>query len=594
MATINVERYRVNTDVSPIEGTNEYPKRTDSETIQAAVDKLSDGDTLVFNKKVETYDKDGNLVYDENGNLVYDTTYVLDKPIHLTSYKRYVDDEGNVTETGKTRNRITFNGNGCTIKNSPNFSKYTNSHVRAVRKEVNDEIVYENVSVDINLDTLFVTSDIMDNHLSNVCFKNFIFESVKITDDSYEHPDNGIEKDYPFRYTTAIGIGPSNPGNNWTYHYLHNSKISNCEFNYFHNGIELGGENNTIEDCKFTSCTTGVFCDCPDQAYIHHNHFFVSEWCGLNLTKSYRAFVCNNYFYHCMNFCIRASGPFAKEKDGKTMSLSVCSNTFVGGNVDRHTRNQTGIFFSGIKDAIIKDNFIYNMLYLAEKEEGNDGSADTSQWFGTGIWLDGASDDTLGYRSCERCIISGNDIAGCMRYSIRVNKSASCTVSGNSIHSGTNGAGEDYGIYIENKAGDLHISDNALYYFEEGKFMRLPDTNINAENNTYYNKNGKFDPLSPERYIRTHVSYMDPSTICIPKLSVPLDTGDEFEMLVPYDYSASIVTSITYEGLTGTVYNSGLPYLIPSTKAGTYIKLSYTYGQSANSGEKYIRFTVVE
>ena len=68
----------------------------DSATIQAAIDDLNDGDTLLF----------GNKVSDENAPVV--RTYALDEPVYFTSYKGTAD-------SGVTRKYLTIDGRGCTI-----------------------------------------------------------------------------------------------------------------------------------------------------------------------------------------------------------------------------------------------------------------------------------------------------------------------------------------------------------------------------------------------------------------------------------------------------------------------------------------------
>jgi len=165
-------------------------------------------------------------------------------------------------------------------------------------------------------------------------------------------------------------------------------------------------------------------------------------------------------------------------------------------------------------------------------------------------------------------------------------RAESCTALGNSIHSGEVGEGEDCGINIGNLAGDLHVSDNTLCYFEDGKFMEMKENyneySINVINNTYYNKAVKFDPLSPARPIHnTSINPNNSMAIVIPDLTVPLVNNEEFYLYVPEDYHAptrSFITYTTMSGVTKTVplmTKDGSSPTTISRFAGKYVRLKY-------------------
>ncbi|MBE6708476.1 MAG: hypothetical protein E7578_04450 [Ruminococcaceae bacterium] len=107
MATKYVENYRFN-------------DMNDTETIQAAIEVLKDGDTLVFNK---TSDRDP--ITDED---IPSTTYVLDAPVDFTRFN--VGDDETPVIVNKTRKHLTINGNGCTITNSSSFTGYTDTYTK--------------------------------------------------------------------------------------------------------------------------------------------------------------------------------------------------------------------------------------------------------------------------------------------------------------------------------------------------------------------------------------------------------------------------------------------------------------------------------
>lgn len=544
----------------------------DTVTIQTAVDSLVDGDTLVF----------------ESGR-----TYVLDEPIQLTSYKQMTDELGNIVVTGYKRGFLTIDGQGCTIKNSSTFVGYT---VPSVSSDNEDVKIIE---------SLFITSDIDDNYIRDTHIKNFYFEEVNRTGyTAYLNKFGELTN----RYLTAISVGPANPspGVLATYSYLLNSKITNCSFKKFKQGIELGGEDNIVQQCKFENCSYGINCDCTNQAYIYHNHFFCTNEYGIRLTQPYRTKVYYNYFYHCMNYFIEVDGTSKGQNEIEIISLSICSNTLIGGKVNGLTRNQNGICLSGVKNAMVKDNFIYDMNYLtadtlnAEKEANPNkthGAADSSNSFGCGILVDGVINDSKKvYRYSEKVIVSGNEITGCMRYGIKIDLSARCQFFNNSVYCSTY---EDYDIYIGDNTGDLSIYNNTLYHYDADKMIRASDYgtnnyNITLYNNMWFNSDKTFNPLSPIRFIDTSVVFGETiDIISIPNLDSPLETNEEFEMLVPEDYNCLTVSYVSYNGMTGNIVDKeNFDPINISQYKGQYVRMQYKYYEK-DYGD-YIRFIFLE
>lgn len=517
MAIKYVENYRISDSA------------TDSDTIQAAIDALEDGDTLIF----------------ERGR-----TYILDEPVNFTSYVKN-------TTAGITRNFLTIDGNGCTICGS---DAYNTAHGKD------------------SSNSLFFISDDSGNGMNRSTIENFVFRWT-VTTDGF-----GSSR-YPYESRNmAIAVKRFKDSD-----YFNNGVIKNCEFHQFGTGIYMCGESVIIELCYFDNCYTGINSDGTTQLDARMNYFYCPWYRGLVLNYPQRCSAYSNVFYKCQDTAIRivgATGGITKE-----LTANVYSNKIFGGEKKdpagniTDTYDQIGIGCYGIKNAIIRDNFIQDICH---KE------SDTAESYGIGIYLGGNNYNSDDFRSSSRVIVANNMITDSQRMGIKVALSSACTISGNSIHSGDRGAGADYGIYVTDNAGDLHISDNALYYFTEGKFVRPSKYNVNMIDNTCYGKNGKFDPLSPARYVRTYVSEDSPTVICIPELSVDLEENVEFNMLIPEGYSSSTITTITYNGLSGNVKHNGSIYLIPSSERGNYVKLKYTRAESYLSGEKYLVFTLVE
>ena len=513
----------------------------DTQTIQAAIDNLVDGDTLIFEQN---------------------RCYALDAPVSFTSY----DSE---TRIGTTRSFLVIDGNGCTICGSDTYNELYGKK-------------------DENKNALFYISDKMKNGITHSVIKDFIF--------NWSSPESNYNtKTYPLNTRNmAIAVvtpdydnAPATPPVYYT-----NSTIKNCEFNKFGTGIYMCGENVIIELCKFVTCYSGIFSDGTVHLDARLNYFFTTQNYGLRLHISYNSNAYGNYFYKCRNNSIAIGGPESTNTVSKSLGINVYSNKIFGGEIYKEDgitidriENQTGILCSGGKDVVIRDNIIKNMTYDTESPSKDD--------YGIGILLYG-NNNTNNVKNSERVIVANNVITGSQRHGIKAGFASSCTICGNSIHSGERGAEADFGIYIKDTAGDLHVSDNALYHFADGKSIRTNKYNVQLNNNTIFDKDKKFDPFDPIRYIDTTVSDSNSSVIRIPDLPVALENNEVFGMLIPEGYGSSIVTNISYDGYSGYVYKNGSDYNFTTSEIGTYVKIKYSYGVSSISGQKTISFTVVE
>lgn len=530
MAIKYVENYRKDTTNNDL---------SDTLTIQASINDLEDGDSLIF----------------EQGR-----TYVLDEPVSFTSYNPE-------TRIGTTRNYLEIDGNGCTVCGSNTFNS-----------------LYGNKNN--NTYALFYISDKMKNGITNSVIKNFIF--------NWKSPGSTLnENSYPYsNRNAAIAVVTPDYANapNTVSVYYTNGNIEKCIFNNFGTGIYMCGKIVNIEQCQFYTCYIGINSDGTTQLDAHLNYFETTRETGLLLNTSYRSNAYENAFYKCRNNSIFVTGPSDDSTVSKVLTINIYSNKIIGGefydengNITK-IENQTGILCSGGKDVIIRDNVIRDMTYDNEDPWRAD--------YGIGILLYGNNISGI-FKTSQRVIVSNNIIAASQRFGIKVGFTSACTICGNSMHSGDRGANADYGIYIQNTAGDLHVSDNALYDFADNKFMRISRYNTHINNNTFYYKSGRFDPFSPMRYVRTNVSSGNPSVIHIPELPVALEDDEEFYMFIPNEYSSSTVTSITYNGLSGYVYNGNSMYNFSTSDIGKYIKLKYSYGVTSSDTE-VISFTIVE
>ena len=69
--------------------------------------------------------------------------------------------------------------------------------------------------------------------------------------------------------------------------------------------------------------------------------------------------------------------------------------------------------------------------------------------------------------------------------------------------------------------------------------------------------------------------------------------GEEFYLYIPEGYSSTAVTNITYNGLSGLLYNGTSFCNFSSSDVGKYVKLRYSYTISG-SGRESITFTIVD
>ena len=496
MADVSVEKYRKNTTTG-----TEY---NDTDTIQRAVYALKDGDTLFFNAS---------------------RTYTLDAPVNLTLCT--VDDEDTGTKIiNKTRKFITIDGRGCTVRSSDDFKAVYNVPEKA----------------------FFFVSDDQRHGLEHSVIENFIFRWD--TTPGVEIGNSGS----PFKdRNAAIGIISTDTETAPEGHSVYFSKgvIRNCEFHKFGAGIHLDGENVIIEQCLFDYCYRGINSDCTKQLDVRLNHFNETTNCGLLLNNSFRSNAYGNHFFRCKNAAISVSGPQNNLGYENYLTVNIYSNKIFGEKNKDDQGNSVnvgkyvGIQCNGVKDVVIRDNFIRSMSTNSE---------DTYGTCGIGILLTGNNEGD-NVRTSERVIITGNVINNCQIGGIKVDKSSSCKVSGNSLHSGVNGDGIDYGILISNNAGDIHVSDNALYYFSKDRAITPNKYNVKVSNNTYFDEGGKFDPLAPERYIGdTWISEEDPSVICMPELLVDLSNDEYFFLYVPEEYnSVTGISYVSYNGMGGLV-----------------------------------------
>ncbi|MBE6709170.1 MAG: hypothetical protein E7578_08025 [Ruminococcaceae bacterium] len=547
----------------------------DTQTIQAAIEALKDGDTLVFNKKTEIKDESTGAV------IGYDTTYVLDAPVDFTRCNVGNDETPEIVN--KTRKYLTINGNGCTVCWSNDYI----SNYKTIIDNTSEENK-ENRKAK-KKEALFYLSDAAKNGLKHCTIKNFIF--------TWDKSNSSVPVEFENR-NYGMGVVPTDPNitsDEGKSMYFSFGTIENCEFHRFETGVYMCGENVDIRQCYFYTCDTGINSDGTEQLNVYNNYFYTTLHQGLRLNTSYRSNAYGNVFWGCGNSSISVEGPQNNRNDLKYLTVNIYANKIFGSNDpdSEGVRNERGIQCNGIKDVVIRDNFIKDISYVSndqEKEYDKDGQ------YGMGILLTG-NNSTDNERISERVIVADNIITGSRRYGIGVNFSSSCIISGNSIHSMGKENANDYGIYIGNKAGNLSIAGNKLYNFEYDKFIYSGDNNkynMSIVDNTYYGRNLKFNPLSPARIISNTFNHPDNTMhICIPSLDTPLENNEEIMLYVPVDYQSSTVSYISYDNMVGAVMdkNNSMQINVKQNR-GEYLHLKYKYINHP-SGD-YIRFIMCE
>jgi len=401
MATRYVENYRFN-------------DMTDAQTIQAAIEALEDGDTLVFNKKTEIKDESTGAV------IGYDTTYVLDAPVDFTRCN--VGDDETPVIVNKTRKYLTINGNGCTVCGSDSFIE-----------------TYGKTGTG-NKNALFYTSDNTGCGMEYCTIRNFHFTWK--SSESNKSADRNIRN-------MGVGVVTSEGSP-----YFSNSIIENCTFDDFRIGLYQCGKDSITRGCTFTNCHEGIYSDGSVRNVFEDNYFFTTWYTGLHLGSSGDSIARNNKFYKCKVFSIFATGAFESSTNSKDTRITIMDNKIYGEGFDV-TRKDYGIKLQAVHQAVVSGNIICDI-------GGND---DTS---GYGIYVDGnlnAYKD--GYDSIcvsKEVTVSNNVIYGCCGGGIRVNNSAGVLISGNNIiNNPENDPDEDsgrtkYGIVIRLKTHGATVS----------------------------------------------------------------------------------------------------------------------------------------
>lgn len=525
---------------------------SDAATIQAAIDDLNDGDTLYFNKK-ETVD--GQATNNPG-------TYVLTDPIQFTSCGSSFDSNGNYsTSGGKDRRNIVINGLGCTIKNSDGFSNYDGAPKKKYQ--------------------LFILSDKDGHGLIDSIISNFTFEENKTS-----HKINEETGNTPSIFTAVGAIGAVSNST-----YTKRCVFSNCEFKVFKTGLYMAGESCNVTNCIFNSCNVGINADCPNYGRIFSNKFYNIKT-GIDMTKPIWSEVYSNFFYDMRGDSISVSGTSSREfGDTKEIYVSIYSNIIKGSST---SGSQRGIFISGVKDLMIKDNYISGMYY----KEGNDSNGDAYyENYGIGIYVTGlvnynTSDGKDNVRLSRRCIVSGNEIRNCKSCGIKINYTYDSLFSNNTIY-GDPDIPEDSlffgrGIFVDTVTSGLRITSNALYYYENGNgIFNYTNTANRITDNAIIRK---------ELYhtVTGTISSNDSNVIIIPN-SIILEDNEYVFVEIPSNYHSEIGMSfISYQNDSSSLYKEDNTYADLTDYAGSTVKLLHNVvPKSSFSEEIGFKFTLV-
>lgn len=538
MAIKYVKDFRTGT----LNGNEDY---NGEQTIQAAVDSLEHGDTLIF----------------ENG-----VRYFLNSPVFLTQHKIGTDGTERVN-----RESITFEGNGCKISNMPaatstGFSECNKLFV------LSDNYPQKNTG---SADSSAAGSN--GNGLINCIIRGFNFVGC-----GFSGTDNPA-------VICGMGVTAGVAGST----YIKACTIENCTFMLFDNCLWLGGKYNTVKDCHFSLCNTAIKADCPDYGNIHSNYFYQSENTGLLLTKPYGTNVHGNTFIRCKGDSIRVDGTLDSSTDEKMLGVSIYSNYISGDLADSEIEDQNGIFVSGAKSAIIRDNIIRNMKCVNATDS-------TGKNQGNGICIDGANNtENSVIRFCNKTTVSENQIFDCMNTGIRTDYSQDCVFSDNTVYSrtGDKAVTGDCGIRIAKNTSRNVFSNNTLYDYDDNNGIVNNAFGYTVVRGNISVPSAYSDNIaSPIRFIRdSSIHSADTSIIVIPDQPEPLVDKEEFFLYVPKAHKVTNAMEwsyISYNGKSGIVRDTNGETKIPESYYGKYIKLRYDILTSRYSTS--YRYTIVE
>lgn len=509
----------------------------DTKTIQAAIDNMKDGDTLVFNKCIGSTDIDGNTVYNK--------TYVLDEPVYLTSYNES-------TSIGKTRKYVTFDGNGCTITGS---SDYIDTY---------------GCTGENNKNAYFYLSDDSQNGLQFSTIKNFIF-------DWYDLNKLSSLSDYPSK-SRSIALAVKTCYGSL---YYSNSSIENCEFYNFGNGIYQCGDRSNVRGCYFESCYKGIYSDGSVHNVFEDNYFFTTSYIGIHMNVSFDSIVRNNSFYKCRNYSIFANGQYESSTDSKVMDVTITDNKIYGCYTD--TRNDIGIKLHALHSFTVTDNYISGI----SRKSDIDGHG-----YGIGIWVSGNLDASLGICKSARGIISNNNVTNCYGEGIKIDIVIDCIVNGNFICNNTKygESANKRGIVIRPDTHNVYVTNNTVSYYGENAIKNYSSNSCEVVNNITFNETSNL--------LRTvdGTTYTVPE-ISIPENIDNIENGEYFYLKIPDNYTESAVTIINYNGGSCMLceampsdqsqYEGSIYTTIPTDKAGQYAVLKLFV---ENSNNKFILY----
>lgn len=496
------------------------------QTIQAAVDSLEHGDTLIF----------------ENG-----VRYFLNSPVFLTQHKIGTDGTERVN-----RESITFEGNGCKISNMPaatttGFSECNKLFV------LSDNYPQKNTG-----STNSSAAGSNGNGLINCTIRGFNFVGC-----GFSGTDNPA-------VICGMGVTADVAGST----YIKACTIENCTFMLFDNCLWLGGKYNTVKNCHFSLCNTAIKADCPDYGNIHSNYFYQSENTGLLLTKPYGTNVHGNTFIRCKGDSIRVDGTLDSSTDEKMLGVSIYSNYISGDLADNKIEDQNGIFVSGAKSTIIRDNIIRNMKCVNATDS-------TGKNQGNGICIDGVNNTHNSVvRFCNKTTVSGNQIFDCMNAGIRTDYSQDCVFSDNTVYSrtGDKAVTGDCGIRIAKNTSRNVFSNNTLYDYDDNNGIVNNAFGYTVVRGNISVPSAYSDNIaSPIRYIQdSYTLEGNTGMIVIPEQLLSLSNNEVFRLYVPADHrpvDALGRSYIIYENVSGGVYVNNTETEIPESCYGGFVKL---------------------
>ena len=433
--------------------------RTDTKAIQAAIDALSDGDTLAFEEK---------------------KIYSIDAPVSFVSYNA-------AAKTGVTRKHLTIEGNSCTIAGSTTFINTYGCNPAKLDEAycTSEQKAYENCNA------FFYLSDPLKHGLEYCVIRNFNFAwrapGVTGINDAWYWMQRRFRN-------SAIGVLGTNhalcaeiygdDNQNMQSTYFKFGKIEGCYFYDLGCGIYLCGTLDEIERCHFNYCYPGINGDGSVQARIHSNYFFCVLARAVRFTHPYECEVYANTFYKCGSG-VFADGPSDSSTDAKTIALGIHDNKIYGGmrSTDSSLQNQFGIYLCGIKDAIIRGNIIKYTTRMALSDDYDDDLVAAINDSGYAIRITGANNPSGGnVNKCERVIVSENIISECAG-GINIDRMENSTIVNNRLDTlASEGIRMRNASYIRFEGNTIRTSVNEGVVIRYSPYIKLAGNTV--ENST--------------------------------------------------------------------------------------------------------------